>query len=324
MTPEAQRMRWLYYNLLRIRMVEETIAQRYAQQEMRCPIHLCIGQEAIAVGVCAHLAREDYVLSGHRSHGHYLAKGGDLNAMVAELYGKATGCAGGRGGSMHLIDLSAGFLGATPIVAASIPIAVGAALGSVMQKEPRVTVIFFGDAAPEAGACHESLNFALLKRLPVVFVCENNLYSVYSPMSVRQPEGRPLASLAAGHGMTTYRGDGNDVFSVSAIAQEAIQQVRDGGGPMFLEFMTYRWREHCGPYYDNDLGYRSEQEFQDWKQRCPVARCRERLLREGILTSQDHEEIVRTLEREIDAAFRFARESLFPEAHELLEHVYAP
>jgi len=176
-----------YSEMLRLRLVEEAIVNAYSDQEMRCPIHLCIGQEAIAVGVCAALEQSDYVMSNHRSHGHYLAKGGDLKAMMAELYGKKTGCTSGKGGSMHLVDLENGFLGAVPIVSGIIPVACGTAFASQMKNEKRVTTVFFGDAAVEEGVFCESINFALLKKLPVVFVCENNLYSVYSPMSVRQP-----------------------------------------------------------------------------------------------------------------------------------------
>ena len=305
-------------------MVEEKIAELYPEQEMRCPVHLCIGQEAIAAGVCANLSGDDYVFSNHRSHGHYLAKGGNLKAMMAELYGKATGCSHGKGGSMHLVDLSAGFLGATPIIGSTIPIAVGAAFGSVVRSESRVTVIFFGDAAVEEGVFHESLNFAALKRLPVVFVCENNLYSVYSPLSVRQPEGREVFSLAKGHGMASFQGNGNDAVEVYQLAEQAVGKARQGGGPTFLEFKTYRWREHCGPNYDNDLGYRTESEFQEWQQRCPVERLKERLLGEGILSPQDIEDMIHNLEVEIEEAVVFARESPFPEEQHLLEHVYAP
>ncbi len=168
-------------------MVEEKIAKLYPEQEMRCPVHLCIGQEAICVGVCANLGPEDYVLSNHRSHGHYLAKGGDLKAMMAEIYGKVTGCCQGKGGSMHLVDLPSRFLGAVLIVGSTIPIAVGAALGTVMEGEQRVTVVFLGEGATEEGVFHESLNFAALKKLPVIFVCENNYFSVYPHLSVRQP-----------------------------------------------------------------------------------------------------------------------------------------
>ncbi len=317
-------MKRLYYEMLRIRVIEEKIAEFYPEQEMRCPVHFCIGQEAVAAGVCANLSDDDYVLSGHRSHGHYLAKGGDLKAMVAELYGKATGCSRGKGGSMHLVDLSVGFLGATPIVGSTIPIAVGTAFGSVMRGEQRVTAIFFGDGATEEGVFHESINFATLKRLPVVFVCENNMYSVYSPLSVRQPESREIFELAEGHGMESYQGDGNDVIEVYQLAERAVCKARQGGGPTLLEFKTYRWREHCGPYYDNDLGYRTESEFQEWKRRCPLERLKERLLREGILCNQDIDRMVSELEAEIEDAIVFAKESPFPEERLLMENIYAP
>ena len=310
--------------MLRIRLVEERIAKLYPEQEMRCPVHLSIGQEAVAAGVCANLNRDDYVLSNHRSHAHYLAKGGDLKAMLAELYGRVTGCSQGKGGSMHLVDLSAGFLGAAPIVGSTIPIAVGVALGSVMRSSQRVTVVFFGDAAAETGTLHESINFAALKRLPVLFVCENNLYSTQSPLSVRQPEGREIFWLAQGYGVPSYQGDGNDVLDVYALANEAIHRLRQGDGPHFLEFKTYRWLEHCGPYYDFSLGYRSESELKTWQRRCPIEGLKERLLRDGLLCNQDIESMGREIEREIGAAETFAKESPFPEGELLGEDVYAP
>ena len=321
---ETEILQELYYQMLRIRMIEEKIAALYPEQEMRCPVHLSIGQEAVAAGVCASLSRDDYVLSSHRSHAHYLAKGGDLKAMMAEIYGKATGCSKGRGGSMHLVDLSAGFLGATPIVGSTIPIAVGTAFGSVMRGEQRVTAVFFGDGATEEGVLHESLNFAVLKTLPVVFVCENNLYSVYSPLSVRQPEGRNIISLIRGHGMESYQGDGNNVVDVYGIAERAVHKARQGGGPTFLEFATYRWREHCGPNYDNDLGYRTESEFLEWKKRDPIKTFNERLLRDGILCNQDIDAVAKKVEAEIDEAVVFAKNSPFPAGELLLEHIYTP
>jgi len=303
--------------MLRIRMVEEKIAGLYPQQEMRCPVHLCIGQEAVPAGVCANLISNDYAVSNHRSHGHYLAKGGDLKSMLAELYGKVTGCSQGKGGSMHLVDLKAGFLGASPIVGSTIPIGVGAALGSMMKKEKRVTVIFFGEGATEEGVFHESVNFALLKNLPVVFVCENNLYSVYSPLSVRQPKTREVYELAKGHGMESFQADGNDVMKVYELTQKAVSKAREGKGPTFLEFKTYRWREHCGPLYDNDTGYRTEKEFLEWKKRCPI---------ENLKKSFDLP-IIQQMEKkfqvEIEAAVKFAKESPFPKEEQLMEHVYA-
>lgn len=319
----VETLRALFYTMLRIRLVEERIAELYPEQEMRCPVHLCIGQEAVAAGVCAHLTRDDYVLSGHRSHGHYLAKGGDLRAMMAELYGKATGCARGKGGSMHLVDLAAGFLGAAPIVGSTIPIAVGAAFGAALRGERRVAAVFFGEGATEEGVFHESLNFAALKRLPVVFVCENNLYSVYSPLSVRQPAERDLIAIAAGHGVAAARGDGNDVAAVYALAGEAVRRARDGGGPTLLELATYRWREHCGPFYDNDLGYRSAAEFAAWRQRCPIARAEHMLRAGGAFDEAEGQAMRAAIAAEIAEAVAFAKASPFPEPAALLEHVYA-
>jgi len=322
MQPEL--LKSLYYEMVRIRLVEEKIAEHYFEKEMRCPVHLSIGQEAIAVGVCAHLSGDDYVLSNHRSHGHYLAKRGNLQKMIAELYGRVTGCSQGKGGSMHLIDLSVGFLGATPIVGSTIPIAVGVAFGSMMRGDSRVTVVFFGDAATEEGVFHESLNFASLKKLPILFVCENNLYSVYSPLRVRQPEGREIIRLAEGHGIEAFQGDGNDVLEVYSLTEKAIRKARRGEGPFFLEFKTYRWREHCGPCYDNDLGYRSIKEFQEWKKRDPIKKLEKYILKKGIIKKGDVEDFIHKCAEEIKIAFAFAQKSPFPEKHFLFEHIYAP
>ena len=320
MQPET--LKQLYYEMLRLRMAEEKIAELYPEQEMRCPVHLCIGQEATAVGVCANLLRSDYVLSSHRSHGHYLAKGGDLKAMMAELYGKVTGCSQGKGGSMHLVDLSVGFLGAAPIVGGTIPIAVGVAFGSVMRGEQRVTTVFFGDAAVEEGVFHESLNFAALKKLPVIFVCENNLYSVQSPLSVRQPP-REIFTLAQGHGIANFQGDGNNAIAVYELASEAIGRAKQGGGPTFLEFKTYRWREHCGPNYDHDLGYRDASEIEEWQARCPIERLEGYILSEGVITKEQIEAMSKQVRNEIAEAVSFARESSFPPQDQLLKDIYA-
>ncbi|MDP8244289.1 MAG: thiamine pyrophosphate-dependent dehydrogenase E1 component subunit alpha [Candidatus Hinthialibacter antarcticus] len=313
----------LYTDIRRIRLIEERIADQYAEQEMRCPVHLSIGQEAAAVGVCSALQKRDRVLSGHRSHAHYLAKGGDLKRMLAEIYGKETGCSKGMGGSMHLTDLDAGFVGATPIVGSTIPIAVGVALSIQMREEDQVVAIFFGDGAAEAGVFHESLNFAVLKRLPILFVCENNLYSVYSPLNVRQPEGRSLSQLAEGLGAATRQGDGNTVEEVFGVTQEAAQQARTGEGPVFLEFSTYRWREHCGPNYDNDIGYRTEEEYQAWRKKDPVAACAQRLLADGAVQQSELNEFDEIIGAEIDDAFAFAKDSAFPPADDLFAKVYA-
>lgn len=312
----------LYRRMLRIRRVEERIADLYPRQQMRCPVHLSIGQEAVAVGVCSVLQPNDYVLSGHRSHSHYLAKGGDLKKMMAELYGKVGGCSKGKGGSMHLVDLDAGFLGATPIVGSTIGIATGAALGVAMKTEARVIVIFFGEGATEEGIFFEAVNFAALKRLPIIFVCENNLYSVYSPMSVRQPAERDNVTIVRGLGVPGVKGDGNDVEVVFRLAREAIELARAGNGPSYLEFATYRWREHCGPNYDNDIGYRTEQEFLQWKKQCPLARTGAVLRNAGLLSDVLETGMNRDLVREIDEAVVFAESSPFPPDTHLEQDVY--
>lgn len=316
-------LRDLYVRMLRIRLVEEKIAELYPEQQMRCPVHLSIGQEAVAVGVCAAVEPEDYALSTHRSHAHYLAKGGNLKAMLAELYGRVTGCCQGKGGSMHLIDRSVGFLGAVPIVGSTIPIGVGAAFGTLLRKERRVTIVFLGDGATEEGVFHEAVNFAVLKRLPVVFVCENNFFSVYSSLDVRQPPAREIYELARGYGLESHQGDGNDVEAINGLMKAAVEKTRAGSGPAFLEFKTYRWREHCGPHYDNHVGYRSEQEFEDWKARCPVASLKQRLLQRGLVTQQDLDGIEAVLTDEVEEAVTFAKASPFPEPQLLGDHLYA-
>jgi pyruvate dehydrogenase E1 component alpha subunit len=314
----------LYRDMLRIRLVEERIADMYDEQEMRCPVHLCIGQEAIAVGVCAALEQSDRVFGSHRSHGHYLAKGGDLRGLIAELYGKATGCSSGKGGSMHLIDLSVGFLGAVPIVGSTIPIAVGAAFGSTFAGDGRVTVVFFGEGATEEGVFQESLVFAAVKELPIVFVCENNLYSVYSSLPVRQSARRDICAVAVANGVTATRGDGNDVEAVQALARDAVAAARRGEGPMLLELDTYRWREHCGPFYDDELGYRPDGELDSWRARCPVDRLKRQLLESGGATlTEELASIAAGIEGEIDDAVRFAKESPFPADGELYTDMYA-
>jgi len=313
----------LYREMLRIRLIEEKIAALYPEQEMRCPVHLSIGQEAVPVAVCAQMTKDEFAAGDHRSHAQYLAKGGDLKAFMAELYGKATGCCAGKGGSMHLIDAAAGFLGAVPIVGSIIPISVGAAFGKVMSKESAVVVPFFGDGAIEEGTFHESINFAAIKKLPVIFICENNFFSVYSPLSVRQPKGLEIFEIAKSYGIDSFQGDGNNVLEVYEIAGKALDKARRGEGPTFLEFKTYRWREHCGPNYDNNLGYRSEDEFEEWKEKCPIHQFEIILKSEGVLTDQDIQTMTNEINEEINEAVKFAKESPLPDKNQLMEHVYA-
>jgi pyruvate dehydrogenase E1 component alpha subunit len=312
----------LYRGMLRIRRVEETIAARYSENEMRCPVHLSIGQEGAAVAVCEALLPEDKIFSTHRCHAHYLAKGGDLRRMLAEIYGKQTGCIGGRGGSMHLMDVDVGVVASVPIVGSSIPLAVGSALADKRIGAPRVTAAFFGDASTEEGIFHESASFAMLHHLPVVFVCENNLYSVYTPIAARQPH-RPLSDLAKAHGMRALHGDGNNVIESHRLAQEAVRAARKGQGPTFLVLDTYRWREHCGPNYDNNIGYRTEAEFKKWQRRDPLAVLERHLRAAGLLDDKGKRSMLEELDAEIALAIDFARASPLPEPAQAKAHVYA-
>ena len=320
---DSSLLKQLYFSMLRIRRMEEKIVELYPEQEMRCPVHLSIGQEAVSAGVCAALAPTDAIFSGHRAHGHYFAAGGDLKAFWAELYGKATGCCGGKGGSMHLVDLNAGFIASTPIVASTLPVAVGAAFASKMQGLKRVVVIFFGEGAAEEGVFHESVNFAVLQQLPVIFLCENNLYSVYTPLAERQPEGRQLTALAQGYGFPSFQGNGNEVDSVYDLTTPAVQRARNGEGPTFLEFSTYRWREHCGPNYDNHIGYRTEVEFEQWQALCPLNHTQTQLLEQGLLTLEELAKMEQAIATEIENAVSFAKSSPFPSAQTMFEHIYA-
>ena len=313
----------LFYQMLRIRCVEEEIAMRYKENEMRCPTHLSIGQEGVAVGVCHHLTRADTLVSNHRAHAHYLAKGGNLNGMIAEIYGKDSGCSKGRGGSMHLIDVEAGIYGSTPIVGGSLPVGVGLALGFHMKGQKQITAIFFGEGATEEGVFSESLDFAVLKNLPVLFICENNLYSVYSPLSVRQSPKRSRMQIAQAHGLYAEQGDGNDVVQTAILAKRAIDLIRKGNGPAFLEFSTYRFLEHCGPNDDLHLNYRSQEEYDAFKQKDPITSYQRSLLGQKILSKEQLENIKQEILEEIKIAFAFAKASPFPQFNPQHECVYA-
>jgi pyruvate dehydrogenase E1 component alpha subunit len=308
--------------MVKVRHVEERIQTLYPEGDMRCPTHFSIGQEAVAAGVCAQLRKTDYVISAHRSHAHYINKGGSLRAMFAELYGKSDGCASGKGGSMHLIDLSVNFLGCVPIVGSTIAIGAGASFGASLSDSDAITVIFFGDGAAETGVFHESLNFAALHKLRILFVCENNLYSVYTPLSERQPQ-RAITDLARAHGMEVAQCDGQDVEAVYTCAGKALNKIRAGNGPAFIEFATYRWLEHCGPNDDTKLNFRPAGEFERWKQRDPVRLQSEALQHASVLLDSEYQAMCREVDTEIDDAVDFARKSPFPLRDQLGSFVYA-
>ncbi|OGO39568.1 MAG: dehydrogenase [Chloroflexi bacterium RBG_16_57_8] len=311
----------MYRMMLLIRKAEDKIVEVYPEQEMRCPTHLSIGQEAAAVGVCAALRKNDYVFSTHRCHAHYLAKGGDLRRMFAELYGKKTGCTGGKGGSMHLTDESVGMMGTSAIVGASMPLAVGAAMAFTMQGTDRVAVAFFGDAGVEQGVFHESLNFAALRRLPVLFVCENNGYATQTPQWKRQAIDN-IHERGDIYGIPGRRIDGNDLLAVYSAAKTAIDKCRQGDGPSLLELRTYRWREHVGPNYDWDMGYRTREEVEVWMKKCPVDKWRASLRQNGVFSSEELRSIDDQVDAEVASALALAKADPFPEDHELMENVW--
>lgn len=322
MTPQIAKQ--LLYRMRRIRFVELEIARRYGEGKMRCPTHLSVGQEAVSAAVGLALRNDDFAVSGHRAHAHYLGKGGSLRAMLAEIYGKVDGCARGRGGSMHLIDESVGFMGSTAIVAGTVPVGVGLGYGMKCKGTDQVSCVFHGDAVVEAGVFFESLNFAVVKKLPVLFLCENNQYSVYSHLRVRQPENRSIAKMAEGLGIVASTGNGNDVAQVFNMTMAALSGIRAGGGPRFLEFSTYRWLEHCGPNYDNDIGYRSEAEFLEWKKKDPIACYEAELIDQDIVAPADIQRMDADIQGEVFEAFDFADASPYPEAESAGFDLYAP
>lgn len=318
----GNQLKQFFYEILRIRMVEEEIALKYPQGKMRCPIHLSIGQEAVPVMISAHLKTSDLAVGTHRSHAHYLAKGGNLNSFIAELHGKATGCTQGRGGSMNLSDLKAGFVVSTAIVANTVPIGVGLAFSQQLKKNGGVSCIYLGDAAVEEGAVYESLNFAILKKLPVIFVCENNGYSVNTPIRLRQPANRSIYEMMRGIGAKTQKLNGNDVANSFASVTKIMHDLRENGGAWFVEFETYRYRVHCGPEEDTNTG-RPQAEFDYWLARDPLLLLQGNLLKTGAMSLDDVKKMRVKIQTEIDQAFNFAEQSPFPKAEDRFLYKYA-
>jgi pyruvate dehydrogenase E1 component alpha subunit len=311
----------MWRDIVRIRVFENRTADLVEAGEVKCPCHLYVGQEAIATGVCAALGPDDYVWGGHRSHGHYLAKGGSLAGMMAEIYGKTTGCCGGRGGSMHLFAPEVGVLGTVPLVAATIPLAVGAALASKLRRQTRVSVAFFGDGAVEEGHFHESVNLAAVYRLPVLFVCENNFYASHMALLERRAEDNIVKSADA-HGVAGVAVDGNDVEAVYLAAQNAVRRARAGEGPTLIEARTYRHRGHVGPSFDMDVGVKRKDELTDWLARDPLERLRARLLASGVEAAV-LSEVESNAVDEVDQAVASARSAPLPDPVTLVDHVYA-
>lgn len=307
--------------MLVIRFAEEKIADMIDAGKVHCPCHLGIGQEAIAVGVAAQLRKTDRVFGGHRGHSQYLAVGGGVYELFAEVLGRSTGCSHGMGGSQHLYDRANGFWGSVPIVAATIPIATGAALAARMDKKGDIAVSFFGDCALEEGASQESMNLAAALKLPVVFVCENNLFASHMHIGYRQP-ANSTARFAQAHQIPFEVLDGNDVVSMSAAMNRAAERARSNNGPTFLECVTYRWRGHVGPREDMDVGVKRGEELTLWKDRDPVRRLADSLESANILSSQGFIDLNARVKTMIDEAWQKAEQAPFPPANVLLDWVY--
>ncbi len=305
----------LYRSLYRIRRLEEEVARAYPSDKIKSPVHLSIGQEAVSVGICEALQPRDIVFGTYRGHALYLARGGDMKQMVAELFGKSTGCTKGKGGSMHLIDADRGVMGASAVVGTTIANAVGCAYALRYRRQKSIVASFFGDGATEEGVFSESLNFAALKHLPILFVCENNQYAIHTHQSRRQATPG-ICDRARALGVPSERLDGNDLPALIDRARAAIAGIRNGGGPAFFEVMTYRWREHVGPGEDYHLGYRTQAEAAPWQSGDALPRMAEKV------DPEERRRLEREVEEEIAEAFAFAESSPFPQASALTSDVF--
>jgi TPP-dependent pyruvate/acetoin dehydrogenase alpha subunit len=311
----------LYQVMLTIRRFEERVVIDYQSGAIPGIVHSYIGQEAVATGVCTNLRLDDRIISNHRGHGHCIAKGADLNRMMAEIYGRKTGYCKGKGGSMHIADFSIGMLGANGIVAGGLPIAAGAALAAQLEGGDRVVVLFFGDGATNEGEFHEVLNLASIWKLPLIFACENNFYSVNTPVQYATGLEHVSERATGGYGIPGVIVDGNDVVAVYEATRKALAGVRAGGGPVFLEFMTYRWRGHFEAPGIPDL--RPVEELEAWKGKCPVAGFERILLENGIVSRQTLEEINARVMQQIESAVSYALASPFPAPEDALEDVFS-
>ena len=308
----------LYWTMVKIRRFEERVSKEFFAGNIQGYVHLYIGEEAIATGVCSNLLPGDRIISHHRGHGHCIAKGADIRRMMAEIHGRKTGYCKGKGGSMHIADFSIGMLGANGIVGAGLPIATGAATAAQLEGNNKVVVVFFGDGGCHEGEFHEAMNLASIWKLPLVFVCENNFYAVNtsSKYAIAIDEIYKRAEAYSMPGMVV---DGNDVVAVYEVAREVVTRTREGGGPIFLECRTYRWHGH----FESMIDLRPPEEIEAWKKKCPVAAMERRLLEAGILTEQDIKEIDNQVMAQIDDAVKYAVESPLPEPEDALEDVFS-
>jgi len=319
MTPGPDQLLEMYAAMLRVRLFEERARELYAGGRIPGFIHLSVGQEAVAVGVCAALRRDDYLLSTHRGHGHLIAKGGSLRALMAELYGKASGCCKGKGGSMHIADASVGYLGANGVLAAGCVLAPGVGLSIQMRKTDQVVVAIFGDGAANRGPFHEGVNLAALWRAPAVFVCENNRWASTTAQAV-STAGGSIAQRAAGYGIPGVTVDGNEVLAVFGAVAEAVARARRGEGPSLVEAQTIRWLGH---YEGDPQLYRGKDEVAEGRSRDPVGRLRQVLEERNLLDAAHAERVEAAVKSEIDDAVAFAETSPLPDARAAFEDLFA-
>ena len=309
----------IYKNLLKIRLIENKIAQEYPSQKMRCPVHLSIGQEAIAAPLDQLFEKKDIVVSGHRAHSHYLGKGGDIKKFIDELHGKKSGFSRGKAGSMHLYDKDNGFYGSSPIVANIIPVGVGIALSNKLKKNNKTVIIFFGDGATEEGVFYESLNFAAIHNLRIIFVCENNLYSVYSNLKFRQAKNRNISDVAKSLKVNAIKANGNNIDSTIKAFVSAKSYFVKKKKPILIEFETYRFIEHCGPYDDDHLNYRKKNEVNKWKKKDPLD-----ILFKNLNKNQKNslKKYSSDLTKKIDKLFLESKSAKFPKQSIAFEGLY--
>jgi pyruvate dehydrogenase E1 component alpha subunit len=314
--------RRLLTSMILIRAAEEWIGDMVAKGVVKCPCHLAIGQEAPAVGVAEHMRRGDRLFGAHRSHAHFLALGGSVHSLMAEVQGKNTGASRGMGGSMHLIDTAHGLFGTVPIVGATIPIAVGAGLAAKLDNAGALAVSFFGDGATEEGGFHESMNLAAVLKVPVLFVCEHNFFSSHLHVNLRQPADS-TCRYAEAHRVPWRRVDGNDVFAVSEAVAQLAEEARNGGGPRYLEAVTYRWRGHVGPREDEDVGVKRKDDLAVWKQRDPIRRLADALSERQQLDERALSSLFADARRRVAAAWEQANADPYPPLEALLDRVWA-
>jgi len=317
--PEKGKMVEMYRKMLEIRHFEEKVYYLFVQGILPGTVHLYTGQEAVAVGVCSNLRRDDFVTSTHRPHGHFIAKGGALKQLMAELYAKKTGCSKAKGGSMHLCDFEVGMPPSIAIVAAAVPVAAGMGLAFKMKRTDQVVTCFFGDGATNEGAWHEGLNVAAIWKLPVVFVCENNVYAASTRTSTMMPV-KNVADRASAYGIPGMVIDGNDVLAVYDALHEAVTRARNGLGPTLVECLTYR---HSGHSRGDPAPYRPKQEVEEWLKKDPIARFRKKLIELNVLTENEAEEVEKGVLNEVDEAVSFAEKSPSPNPEEALQDVFA-